>query len=220
MNPATRNTMMLVVALLICSALGCQQSARLDWDKPPAVAQGSTPVYVRDLVRREQGGVWGTKPEGEAIGKHTFTVFAIPVGNINADAATPVIKSYEGVLADALRAAGYEPCPATKAPSGSPTLVPELRECYFWSYTWFWPLIMQGGQVTLHLSVEDATKHAVWDKDFKAYSPGASAGGSFGFDDMVRSANSRVAKQIAEECAKDDFRTLIGGKTAASAARP
>ena len=174
-------------------AAGCQQTARIAWDKPATVTERTAPIYVRDLVRNEHGGVWGSTPEGEAIGKHTFTVFAIPVGNINADATTPVLRSYACALSDALKAAGYEPCPESKAPAGSRILVPELSECYFWSYTWFWPIIMQGGQVTMHLKVEGANKQLVWEKNFKAYSPGASAGGSFGFDDMVlRSANTRV----------------------------
>ncbi len=85
---------------------GCQQSAEITWDSPEPVSQEQTALHVMPIKRLEQSSIWGAKPEGESIGKHTFTLFALPVGNINADSSTPVLPSYDKALGEALTAAG------------------------------------------------------------------------------------------------------------------
>ena len=100
-------------SIVLCAALavlsGCQQCARIDWDKPEVACQDATPLYVGELcVDKRGGGIWGSGAEGESIGKHTFTVFAIPVGNINAHPDTPLKPSIDRAMREALTAAGYD----------------------------------------------------------------------------------------------------------------
>lgn len=207
------NRIQVVSALAMSASVyvigGCQQTAELQWDPPKQLSQERTPIYVKDLAD-SRSAEWG-KSGGEAIGKHTFSVFAIPAGNINADSRTPVLPSYTNAIRDALIAAGYKVQSASQAPAGVPILVPELNECHFWSYTWFWPIIVQGGQVTMRLRLEQPDGPALWNKEFKAYAPGASVGASLGFDGMVRGANSKVINDIAAECSGAEFRSLVGG---------
>jgi len=199
------------LAALAFMSVGCQQTARLDW-KAPAPAVKLTPVYCDNLALDRRESVAATKLEGEAIGKHTFSLFAIPVGNINADVTTPVQPSFDHAVRDALKAAGYDPRPASEAPAGSPILKGEIRQCYFWSYMWFWPVIVQGGEVKVALLVDRPGHSVVWQDQFKRYAPGAAFGGSFGFDIMAKDALTKLVGDIAQGCASEKFRAAVASK--------
>jgi hypothetical protein len=192
---------------------GCQKTARIAWDKPKVVAQERTPLYVSDLCcLKREGHLWGSKAHGEDIGKHTFTVFAIPVGNIHASSDTPVAEAFDKAVREALTAAGYELRPASEAPQGSPVLRGELKECFFWSYSWFWPVFVQGGKTRVALRMEQPGQGCIWKREFRGNGPGVGLVGSFGFDGMVRRAMNDMLVDITAECSREEFRhTVVNG---------
>lgn len=200
-----------LIALLAASLLaaGCQSSARIAWDPPKAAPSEKSVLYVGDLAALDRhDAVWGSATNGESIGKHTFTVFAIPVGNINADPETPVQPSFDHATRDALKAAGYELRPAAEAPKGAPILKGEVRQCQFWSYSWFWPVFVQGGDVKVALRFENADGTSPWSKEFHGSGPGMGFVGSFGFDTMVKTAMNGMVSDITSEFAKPEVRKL------------
>ncbi len=192
-----------LVALAIVTT-GCQQTARLDWTAP-APAANLSPVYCAPLASDRRESVAGNKLEGEALGRHTFSLFAIPVGNINADVNTPVQPTFDRAIRDALRAAGYDPRPASEAPAGTPILSGEIRQCYLWSYMWFWPVIIQGGEVKVALCVKQPGGEIVGEGEFKRNAPGMGFGASFGFDIMAKNALTKLVADIAKRCSTDEF---------------
>ena len=79
-------------------ASGCQQYAKITWDPPKSrAAEKQGQLVVGDLsTLNRKWELWEGKPGSKAtIGKHTFTVFALPVGNINAHESTPVKESFD-----------------------------------------------------------------------------------------------------------------------------
>jgi hypothetical protein len=214
-------TGLVAIVLLPVSLVGCQQHARIEWDplEPCNVAQ-KTPVVVGDLaeIRREEIPLLGV-PQGEEIGKHTFTVFAIPVGSINADQSTPLKATFEKAVRESLEAAGFEIVPPDKAPAGSARLRGELRECWWWSYTWFWPLVIQGGRNRVALCVEDSSGNQLWEHEFSRAEPGMALGGSYALDLMVKWSMTKLTKDIVEECSGEAFRAAIQNRRVAAGAQ-
>jgi hypothetical protein len=206
-----------IAGLLLTGFIGgCQQTARIEWDEPKRVTEKRTPLYVSELCcLKREGHIWGSKAGGEGIGKHTFTVFAIPVGEIHASSETPVAESFDRALREALVAAGYELRPASEAPEGAPVLRGEVRECFFWSYSWFWPVFVQGGRTKVALMMDQPGKGCVWRKEFEGDGPGVGFVGSFGFDGMVRRAMNGMLTEITRECSQEEFRGKVtnGGLT-------
>ena len=194
---------------------GCQQYAKITWE-PPKVAEAKVtrklPLAVGELAAlNRKGGIWDSDPGDQVIGKHTFTVLAIPVGSLNAHKGTPVRPSFEHAVRDALAAAGYELVPAAEAPASAPVLRGEINACWWWSYTWAWPVVVQGGEnkVTLVLEARDGTE--LWRKEFSRIEPGVAPGGAFGFDLMIKWSMTKLVQDIVEACSSDEFRGALNG---------
>jgi hypothetical protein len=210
------------IALVIGLAsitVGCQRTATIEWDSPgPVACETRTPLYVGELCQsKRQGAIWGSKAHGQEIGKHTFTVFAIPAGELHADPETPVQASFDRAIRESLTAAGYDLRPASDAPDGATIMTGELRECFFWSYSWFWPIFIQGGKTRVALRLARRGHKPVWAEEFSAYSPGVGFVGSFGFDGMVRSAMTRMLEDVTESCSKPEVVAKVrkaNGRTA------
>ncbi|MFP4054425.1 MAG: hypothetical protein ACLFV7_11255 [Phycisphaerae bacterium] len=213
-----RSTGAVIACALVVGLLGgCQKTARIAWDEPRCVTQKRTPLYVGELCcPKREGHLWGSKASGEGIGKHTFTVFAIPVGDIHASSDTPVAGSFDRAVREALTAAGYDIRPESQAPQGAPVLRGDLKECFFWSYSWFYPLFVQGGKTRVALRMEQPGQGCIWKREFKGDGPGVGFIGSFGFDGMVRRAMNSMLADIAAECSREEFRQKVSATAVAS----
>lgn len=185
-------------------ATGCQQYAKITWDPPQSIeVTGKTPLAVGDLAQDRR------KDQTEVIGKHTFTVFAIPVSDLKAHGTTPVRQSFDQAVKDALEAAGYELVEAERALEDCPVLRGEVNTCWWWSYTWLWPFVLEGGQnkVTLFLENRDGT--VLWQHEFSRMEPGLPFGGAYAFDLMIKWSMSKLVQDIARECSSDGFKTVL-----------
>ncbi len=82
---------------VVAMATGCQRCARIAWDVPATKkTDNHLTLAVGDLAKLSRtGGMGNSEPTEDIIGNHTFTVFALPVGNIKADESTPVKESFE-----------------------------------------------------------------------------------------------------------------------------
>jgi hypothetical protein len=201
----------IISGLLLLVGSGCQQYAKITWDSPkPAEAKAKTPLAVGDLsVLHRQGQLYESNPQGESIGKHTFTVFAIPVGNMNADQSTPIKPSFDKAVREALEAAGYELVDGAKAPKDSPVLRGEVIACWWWSYTWTWPFTLQGGENKVALFLEKPAGTVVWKKELSRIEPGVGVGGSYGFDLMIKWSMTKLLEDIVRAVDSAEFRSAL-----------
>jgi hypothetical protein len=217
MSPQSMRTRMwsgslLVPAVLLAgAATGCQQYAKVTWDSPKAVAvDKKVPLMVSDLSKlNRQSQLYEPKPQGESIGKHTFTVFAIPVGNLNADTSTPIKRSFDRAVREAVQAAGYELVEADKAHPDSPVLRGEVLACWWWSYSWTWPFNVQGGENKVLLVLETPDGTVLWKKEFSRIEPGIGLGGSYGFDLMIKWSMTKLLEDIVAGCSSDEFKAAL-----------
>lgn len=184
--------------VLVVLGTGCVSSSTIDWRQPPALASKGKVVYVRPT---QYGGV------NTMVGKHTFTVFALPVGSIAAH--RPVDECTTKAVMDAVTAAGYEARPSSEAPSGVRQLQPTLGRLSYWSYSWFWPLFLEGGGVDLQLSLVDPAGASMWRDSYSARSLWVTPGGAFGFDTAIRGDMTKVVSDIQQKVAARPFEDAL-----------
>jgi len=200
-----------VCALVLIAGSGCQQYARIAWGAPkPVQVENKTLLAVGDLSElKRRGGIWDKQPSQATIGKHTFTVFAIPVGSINAHQTTPLKQSFDRGIRQALEATGYELVSASDAAQDTPVLRGEVRACWWWSYTWFWPLTIQGGENKVVLFLEQRDGTVLWQHAFSRIEPGMAFGGAYGFDSMVKWSMTKLLQDIVRECSSERFKAVL-----------
>jgi hypothetical protein len=198
-------------AFVLLATSGCQQYVRIAWDVPrPVEVNEKTMLAVGDLaVINRDPVLYESHPSDAVIGKHTFTVFAIPVGNICTHPSTPLKASFDRAVRDALGAAGYDLVEASEAPADTPVLRGEVNACWWWSYTWLWPLVVQGGEnkVTLYLERRDGT--LLWKREFSRIEPGLVPFGAFAFDLMVKWSMTKLVQDIVRATSSDDFKAAL-----------
>ncbi len=210
-NPLTSSAMALLLAYVLTAVAGCQQYAKITWHAPEAVeVTNRTPLAVGDLaVLNRRSELWDRNPGPSTIGKHTWTAFALPAGNINANPETPIQQSFDQAVRDALQAAGYELVDAVAAPQDWPVLRGEVNRCWWWSYTWLWPFVIEGGQNRVTLFLEDRDGELLWKQSFARSAPGFPVGGAYAFDLMIKWSMTRLVKDIVRECSSDEFRDAL-----------
>jgi hypothetical protein len=167
-------------------------------------------VPVAKIQDRRGGNLANT----DVVGKHTFTLFAIPVSDIRADSYLD--ESLYSLISDALAAAGYQ---TSKAKEGcgceAPLkLVPELSKLNYWSYMWFWPLMFEGGGVDLRVRLVDADGNTLWRSSGDAGSFWLTPFGAWGFESALNGDLSKTAEELADEFRTPAFRQALEGSPA------
>lgn len=196
---------------LLFSAAGCQSYAKITWDPPkPINTNARRPLVVGNLAEMKRTPVlWENRPTDAVIGKHTVTVFALPTGNINTHETTPLKQSFDKAVRDALSAAGYELVDASSATADTPILRGEVNACWWWSYSWFWPAVVQGGENKVTLFLDDRQGKNLWKHEFSRIEPGLAAGSSYGFDLMIKWSMTKLVQDIVRECSSDGFKAAL-----------
>jgi len=201
-----------LVGGLMAATSGCQQYAKITWDKPaPTAIEKKTPLAVGDLAElKRRSELWDRCPTEAVIGKHTVTVFALPAGNINTHESTPLKQSFASAVRDALEAVGYELIPADNAPAAAPVLRGEVNACWWWSYSWFWPVVVQGGENKVTLVLESREGQRLWQRTFSRIQPGVAPGVACAFDLMIKSSMTKLVQDIVRACSSDEFKVALG----------
>ena len=187
---------LVAVGLLVLGS-GCASTARITWDTPTAQPRQDMTVYVKPT---QYSGANTT------VGKHTFTVFALPVGSISAH--RPVDECVTKAVADGIRSAGYDVKTSVEPPPNAAVVQPVLSKFNYWSYSWFWPLFFEGGKVSLDL--EGGTSGAVtWNKTYDASSFWLTPVGAFGFDSAIKGDMTKIVVEIQKDTGSTEFREAI-----------
>lgn len=211
---ASRSAVTSILSTLVLTAVtGCQHYAKITWDRPkPVEVNERTTLAVGDLAElKRKGGLWAKDPPASLIGKHTFTVFAIPTTTINTHEKTPLKQSFEKAVREALEAAGFELVEASEAPANAPLLRGEVNACWWWSYMWFWPFTIQGGENKVTLFLEDPDGAVLWKHEFSRIQPGMAFGGAYAFDLMIKWSMTKLLQDIVRECSSGEFKAALSG---------
>ncbi len=201
----------ILCGVFVAAGTGCQSYARITWKTPQMnPVERKVQLGVADLSElKRKGAIFDRHPPEAVIGRHTFTVFAIPMGHINAHGTTPLKASFDRAVRDALGAAGYELVDAANAPKDAPILRGEVTACWWWSYTWLWPIVVQGGQnqITLFLEAQDGT--TLWKRKFSRYQPGFGFGGAYGYNLMIKWSMTKLVRDIVRACTSEEFKAAL-----------
>ena len=101
-----------VVAAGCCGlSAGCVSSARIAWAKPYEEARLGQTVYLASVDR--------TSGARDAVGRHTWSLFALPGHTISSEGETVDARVVKAI-ADAITTAGYDVKPASEAPANAP----------------------------------------------------------------------------------------------------
>ncbi len=201
----------ILFGVILTTASGCQHYAKITWDTPsPVLVEEQTPLAVDDLAElKRDGGIWDRHPTQAVIGKHTATIFAIPVGSINTHKSTPLKQSFAQAITDALEASGYELVAASQAPHDAPVLRGEVNACWWWSYSYLWPAIVQGGRNKVTLILESRDGKPLWKREFSRIETGITPVGAYAFDLMIKWSMTKLVQDIARECSSQEFRAAL-----------
>lgn len=202
---------------LLCSAVvwlgGCQQSVKIAWDPPANLPVAThTPLRVETLCKDcRDPQLHQEHPTGEIIGMHTWSLFALPGGTMNADPETPLMPSFNKALRETVQSAGYDLQESSaSAQSDKPVLRGELHSCWWWSYAYTWPANIEGGEIKVVLFLQKPDGTVLWTKTFKRNQPGVGVGGSYGFEIMVKAAMTNLLKDVQDAVSAEDFKKAAG----------
>ncbi len=101
------------------------------------------------------------------------------------------------------------PFPAAKAPADVPILRGEVNACWWWSYTWLWPIVLEGGQNKVTLFLEDRDGTVLWKRGFRGMQPGLGIFGAYGYNLMIKWSMSRIVRNIARACTSEEFKAAL-----------
>lgn len=196
---------------LVTLTPGCQSYARITWDSPKPFRQHKkTTLGVGDLAElNRKGAMFDRHPPQGVIGRHTITVFAIPIGHISTHENTPLKESFEQAVRDALESTSYDLVDAPHAPKDSPILRGEVTACWWWSYSWFWPIVIQGGQNQITLFLETPDGVTLWKHKFSRAEPGVALVGSYGYDQMIKKSMTKLLQDIVREVSSKEFKAAL-----------
>lgn len=189
--------------VLLMVATGCQSMTKITWDVPPTSPGEKRPLTVGKVAKYP--GHFKSGPN--TVGRHTFTVFAIPVGEIFSQ--NGIEERVNKAVTDALRAANYDVAFKSQPPPGQPWLSGILLKFKYWSYSWFWPVMFDGGKIQLTLQLKNPASETVWTHGFTSSSSWVTFGSAHGYDSNIRSAMTKLVLEIKQAVLSDEFREAL-----------
>lgn len=196
-----------LAALFVLSAglAGCQNMVPISHSDLKA----GTPV--NETIQVDQLAVNARKERPNLIGSHSFTVFAIPMGDINVEKPLPEIM--HPYVESALRKAGYSTVDIRgKKAADAPVLRGEIKNFWFAGYSWFWPAFVQGGNIQYHLVLQKPNGTVLWEKLFKSDGIGSSFVADIGYENMITPAMTNLLNQVIAAVQSKEFIAALQAK--------
>jgi len=190
-----------LLAVLIVG--GCQNMVAVTHGNlKPAVKPANLTIQIDKLA------VNARKERPNLIGMHLFTVFGIPVADINVE--RPLPELIHPFIVESLEAAGYSVVDVReKKVANVPVLRGEIRNFWFAGYSWLWPLYIQGGNMKYCLILQRPDGTVLYEKELSGGSMGVSVLADIGYDALVKSAVTKVLKQIIGEVQSEEFKAAL-----------
>ncbi|MFP6581030.1 MAG: hypothetical protein VCD00_00580 [Candidatus Hydrogenedentota bacterium] len=130
-------------------------------------------------------------------------MLAIPTVAINATEDVPV--AFNRAVASALSAANYNVEFKTAQEANTVVLRGDVTKFNYWSYSWLWPFIFDGGGIRYDLVLIDDGGNEVWSQTFKAGSSWISLGGAYGYQKRIKKGMTRILVDIEEALQSEEF---------------
>jgi len=191
-----------LAGLVVIMCTGCQSMTRISWDVPSTDPGKKGEIIATNLA--EYGDDFCSP---NTVGKHTFTLFAIPVSDIRS--RNSIEEGVGKAIQDAIVAANYDVVLVTEPPKGKPCLSGTVDRFYYYSYMWFWPLMFEGGKIQVTLVLTSPQGKEVWGRSFVSSSFWATPGGAFGYDAKIRKAMTKLLADIQDEVLSEDFKAAL-----------
>lgn len=203
---------LLFIALLLVGVLGGCQTTIAVSHKPLDVLAFKPAPEVKEITCGDISAMQDGCP-AEKVGMHTITLFALPALPIKSNS----LKTTKDAIADAakhgLESANYS---VTKRDHLAQTqkgieVQGRVTKLHYWSYSWFWPLMFQGGRMHYVLEVVNKDGAVLWSKPMKKASFWPAFFGSFGFESNVRSDLTGIARKVQTSATSDAFQNALKG---------
>jgi len=149
----------------------------------------------------------------DEVGYHTFSLFALPLIQMRSKPETTVVDAVAEAIEEALETANYSLAgrdPLRELQDG-PEVRGTLVKFYYWSYMWLWPIMLQGGRTHFKLEVVDEAGTVLWAKLVKKASFWPTLFGSYGFNGIIRSDLTGIAKKTQAAVAEASFQEALKG---------
>ena len=197
-----------VAALLVTIAMGCQTSARISWEPPAAQLEQKGSLEIVEFEDSRPRFMW-REMNPDMVGVHTFTAMALPIMPAIATDGS-VWRKMNAAVKDAFDAAGYTVSTVSGPPVNGPYLAGTLTNFNYWSYMWLWPIMLEGGKVGVRLELKGSDGRVLWAQNFSRKSFWVTPGGAFGYNGKIKSAMTRIVRDINEAALSEEFRNAIG----------
>ena len=191
---------LLCIAVVLGALTGCQTNARIAWNTPDAEDGPSRDVAASDLAQYSKSS--------NVVGKHTFTLFAIPLVPINSD--TPIDEAVAEAVVDAMETANYNVILMDEPPADAPYLTGTVKKFRYWSYMWLWPLMIEGGAIKYELSIVKGQGEPIWTSSFKASAGMPMLIGAGGYNGMIKRSMTNLVGQIKDAAMTEEFGAALG----------
>lgn len=194
-NTTLKWALMSVAAVAMCCSTGCQSAARISWDNPTQSKPLDKTVYVKKAKYDGKNTI---------VGKHTFTLFAIPIMSIDAD--QPVDDCVTKAVRDVYARAGYNVVDSVDAPANSAIVTPTVTKFHYSSYSWFWPLFLTGGDIQMDVAVKSKSGQTLWQKSYVTSSSRTTFGGCYGFDGAIKDDMTKIVSKMSVDAKENSVK--------------
>ena len=211
-NTKLKWSLMSVATVAMCCSTGCQSAASISWNKPTQSKALNKTVCIKKAE-------WGDGVSGDSavVGKHTFTVFAIPVSRIAAN--RPIDECVTEAAADVYTRAGYTVVDSAESSADVAIVAPTLTKFNYWSYSWLWPLFITGGGIQMDVAVESKSGQTLWRNSYQASSHRVTFGTCDGFDSAIRGDLTQIVNKMSAD-AKGNSAKINEQQTSTASAVP
>jgi len=192
--------MLLFVLAFLC---GCQNMVPVTHGMLREVPQtANRSIQAADLGENVR------KEPPNRIGTHTFSVFGIPAGTIHPE--EPIPDTVHPFVVAALEKAGYTVNDIRgKQAANQPIVRGEIKKFWFAGYSWFWPAVVQSGEIEYRLVLQRPDGTVLWEKTFKGKASGARFASDDGYEPMVEKAMTTVLNGVIEAVSSEEFKSAM-----------
>lgn len=194
------------LSVLLIATTGCQNMVSV---RHGPLVEPKTRANLTIQVDELAANVRKERPNH--IGTHTFSVLAIPGGDINVDRPLPDIM--HPFIVESLEKAGYSVVDVRRKKAANlPVFRGEIKNFWFAGYSWLWPLYIQAGNIKYRMVLQRPDGAVLWEKTLTGRSAGVSGIVDAGYDSIVRTAVTEVLNKVIAEVQSDAFQTALRAK--------
>ncbi|MDX1960277.1 MAG: hypothetical protein SFU98_17035 [Leptospiraceae bacterium] len=154
-----------------------------------------------------------SRPDRENIGKATFSLFAIPVGDIST--TSPVGEQMADLIFEELTSLGYQVDKSQNDKSdkskndGRIKLKIIINELWFENYNWFYPIVPTWGDIRISVSLENTKGKKIFEKSYIGEGKSYCLPAECGFSDAIKEAMTQIMQDFTSDFSSQKVQASI-----------